>query len=108
MVESHKLDPRPLNEDPRPIEAKLRWHLHDTILEGNSIGLDQKMEFKGELMVWRTKIYKLGYKVVSFIVFQGFLFHLFLKLRLCKNGRHFMDGGGHCGMHTHHSIFKHI
>jgi hypothetical protein len=42
---------RPLVEDPRPIEAKLRWHLQDTILEGNSITPNQKMEFKGELMV---------------------------------------------------------
>ncbi len=72
MVESHKLDPRPLNEDPRPIEAKLRWHQHGTILEGNSIGPDQKMELKGELMVWRTKIYKLGSKVVYSIVFHHF------------------------------------
>jgi hypothetical protein len=42
---------------------------------------------------------KLGFKVVSSIVFHcfsRFFFHLFLKLRLCKNGRHFMDGGGHC------------
>jgi hypothetical protein len=56
MVESHKLDPRPLDEDPRPIEAKLRWHLHGTILEGNSIGLDQKIKLKGKLTVWRTKM----------------------------------------------------
>ncbi len=43
MVKSHKLDPRPLDEDPRPIETKkLKWHLHGTILEGNSIGPDQK------------------------------------------------------------------
>jgi hypothetical protein len=55
-VDSHKLDPRPLNEDPRPIEANLRWHLRGNILEGNSIGLDQKMKFKGELMVWRIKM----------------------------------------------------
>jgi len=44
LVESHKLNPRPLNEDPRSIEAKLRWYLHGTILEGNSIGPDQKVE----------------------------------------------------------------
>jgi hypothetical protein len=46
-VESHKLNPRPLDDDQRPIEAKLRWHLHGNILEGNSIGLDQKMELNG-------------------------------------------------------------
>jgi hypothetical protein len=56
LVESHKLDPRPLNEDPRPIETKLRWHLHGTILEGNSISPDQEMELKEEFMVWRTKM----------------------------------------------------
>jgi hypothetical protein len=48
---------------------------------------------------------KLGSKVGSSIVFQCFslfslffkvFFHLFLKLKLCKNERHFMDGGGHC------------
>jgi hypothetical protein len=46
-VENHKLDPRPLDEDPRSIEAKLRCHLHGNILEANSIGLDQKMELNG-------------------------------------------------------------
>jgi hypothetical protein len=50
------LDPRPLDEDSRPIEAKLRWHLYGTILEGNLVGMDKKMEFKGKLMVWRTKM----------------------------------------------------
>jgi hypothetical protein len=57
-VENHKLDPRPLDEDPRPrpIKAKLRFHLHGNISERNSIGLDQKMELKGERMVWRTKM----------------------------------------------------
>jgi len=42
---------------------------------------------------------KLGSKVDSSIVFHyfsRFVFHLFLKLKLCKNRRHFMDGGGHC------------
>jgi hypothetical protein len=50
------LDPGPLDEDPRPIEAKLKWHLHGTILEGNSIGPNPKMELKGEPMVWKTKM----------------------------------------------------
>jgi hypothetical protein len=48
---------------------------------------------------------KLGSKVVFSIVFHyfslfslfsRFCFHLFLKLKLCMNGRHFMDGGGNC------------
>jgi hypothetical protein len=56
LVESHKLDPWPLDEDPKPIEAKLKWHLHGTILEGNSIGPNPKMELKGELMVCKTKM----------------------------------------------------
>jgi hypothetical protein len=51
LVDNHKLDPRPLDEDPRPIEAKLKWHLHGTILEGNLISLNQKMELKKNLMV---------------------------------------------------------
>jgi hypothetical protein len=36
------LDPRPLDEDPRSIEAALRWHLHGTILEENSKNRAQK------------------------------------------------------------------
>jgi len=51
-----KLDPRPLDEDPRPIEAKLRWNLHGTNLQGNSIGPNPKMKLKGELMIWRIKM----------------------------------------------------
>jgi hypothetical protein len=44
------------DELPRLIEAKLRWHLHGTILEGISIGQEQKMELKVKFMVWRTKM----------------------------------------------------
>lgn len=33
-------------------EVNLKWNLHVVICEGNSIGLDTKME----LMVWRIKI----------------------------------------------------
>jgi hypothetical protein len=98
LIESHKLDPRPLDEDPRPIEAKLKWHVHGTILEGNLIGLDQKMELKKDLMVWRIKMQA---KVQNcffhcFSLFFKVFFLFFLKLRLCKNGKHFMDGVGHC------------
>jgi hypothetical protein len=45
-------------------------------------------------MVWGTKI-KSGSKVVFFIICLGVAFHclfsVVLKLKLCKNGRHFMD-----------------
>jgi hypothetical protein len=50
------LDPRPLDENPRPIQANLKWHLHNTILERTQINPKQKMQLKRELMVWRTKI----------------------------------------------------
>ncbi len=41
LVESHKLDPWPLDESPRPKCGKLRLNLHGTILEGKSIGSNQ-------------------------------------------------------------------
>jgi hypothetical protein len=56
LAESHKLDPWPLDEGPRPKSGKLRLNLHGTISEGKSIGLGQKRKFKGEIMIWRTKI----------------------------------------------------
>ncbi len=56
LFESHKLDLTPLDEHLGSIQANLKWHLHGIILEGNSIGLDQKMNPKGKLMVWRTKM----------------------------------------------------
>jgi len=39
-MESHKLDPWPLDEDPRPKSGKSRLNLHGAILEGKSIGLN--------------------------------------------------------------------
>jgi hypothetical protein len=39
-MESHKLDPWPLDEGPRPKSGKSRLNLHGTILEGKSIGLN--------------------------------------------------------------------
>jgi hypothetical protein len=51
--ESHKLNPWwwPLDEGPRPKSGKSRLNLHDTNLEGKSIGLDPKRKSsKGELM----------------------------------------------------------
>jgi hypothetical protein len=57
LVESHKLDPRPLDEGPRPKSGKLMLNLHGTILEGKSIGLDLKgKDLNGERMIWRTKM----------------------------------------------------
>jgi len=54
LVESFKLVPRPLDEGPRPkmwqIEANMA-----PVLEGKSIGRDQKTVLKGELLIWRTK-----------------------------------------------------
>jgi hypothetical protein len=76
------LDPRPLDEDPRPIESKLRWHLHGTILEGNSINSNLKMGSKESSWFGEPRC-KLGSKVVSslffivFIVFQGFFYICF-------------------------------
>jgi hypothetical protein len=57
LTESHKLDPRPLDEDPRSTSGKSRLNIHGTILKRKSIGSDpKKNELKGDLMVWRTKM----------------------------------------------------
>ncbi len=66
-----------LDEDPRSIEAKFRWLLHGTILEGNSIDPGQKIELKRELMVWKTKMEA---RV------QGCLFHCFSLFSLFFQG----------------------
>jgi len=42
IAESHKLDPGPLDEGPRPKSGKLRLNPHGTILEGKSIVSDPK------------------------------------------------------------------
>jgi hypothetical protein len=39
-MESHKLDPWPLDEGPRPKSGKSKLNLHGAILEGKSIGLN--------------------------------------------------------------------
>jgi hypothetical protein len=44
LDESHKLDPWPLDEGPRPKSGKLRLNLHGIILQGKSIGSNQKKE----------------------------------------------------------------
>jgi hypothetical protein len=46
LDESHKLDPRPFDEGPRPKSGKLRLNLHGIILEGKSIGSNQKRKRK--------------------------------------------------------------
>jgi hypothetical protein len=42
LDESHKLDPRPLDEGPRPKSGKLSLNLHGIILEGKLIGSNHK------------------------------------------------------------------
>jgi hypothetical protein len=42
LVESHKLDPWPLDEGPKLKSGKLKLKLQSTNLEGKSIGLDPK------------------------------------------------------------------
>jgi hypothetical protein len=53
LVESFKLVPRPLDQ------AKTKkWQIEPNmapVLEGKSIGWDQKTMLKGELLIWRTK-----------------------------------------------------
>jgi hypothetical protein len=44
LIENHKLDPWPLDEGQRPRSGKLK--LHDVILEGKSIGSNQKKSSK--------------------------------------------------------------
>jgi hypothetical protein len=59
LADSHKLDPWSLDEGLRPKSGKLRLNLHDTILEGKSIGSNtqkKKEKLKGELLIWRTKV----------------------------------------------------
>jgi hypothetical protein len=46
LDESHKLDPWPLDEGPRPKRDKLRLNLHGTILEGKSIGSNPQQQQK--------------------------------------------------------------
>jgi hypothetical protein len=52
LVESHKLDPWPLDEGRRPKSGKSRLNLHGTILEGKWIGSDQKKELIQVLVIY--------------------------------------------------------
>jgi len=49
------LVPGPLDEGPRPKSGKLRLTSMAPVLEGKSIGADQKTVLKGEHLIWRTK-----------------------------------------------------
>jgi hypothetical protein len=83
LVENHKVDPRPLDEDLRPNETKLKWYLHGTILEGNSIGSDQKYGALKKAPWFGEPRCKLGSKVVSSIVFHCFtIFIVFKKFKI--------------------------
>jgi hypothetical protein len=48
LDESHKLEPRRLDEVPRRKSGKLRLNLHATVSDGKSIGSDPKKEIKKE------------------------------------------------------------
>jgi hypothetical protein len=124
LIESHKLDPRPLDEDPRSIEAKLRWHLHGTNLEGNSISPDQKIELVSSW--FGEPRCKLGSKVVQkgkpikdrlFIIFHCFsLFSLFFKdffslvleVKIVQEWKIFHVLRSTLLSAHHHSTFEHI
>jgi hypothetical protein len=59
LAESQKLEPWPLDEDPRPKSGKSRLNLHGIILERfNQLRppKEKKKILKGELMIWRTKM----------------------------------------------------
>jgi len=56
LDESHKLNPWPLDESPRPKIGKSRLNLHGTILEGNS--LDSKFEPKKQRLKRRAHVSK--------------------------------------------------
>jgi hypothetical protein len=54
---SHKLDPQPLDEGARLKSDKSRLNLHDTILEGKSIGLNpQKKRAKNQDLKMQARI----------------------------------------------------
>jgi hypothetical protein len=72
LIENHKLDPRSLDENLKPIHLNLRWHLDSIILEGNSIGLDQKISCQESSWFGEPRC-KLVSKVISFIVFVVFV-----------------------------------
>jgi len=48
LDESHKLNPWPLDESPRPKSGKFRLNFHGTILEAKSIGWNPTKRAKRE------------------------------------------------------------
>jgi hypothetical protein len=93
LIESPKLDQRPLDEDPNPIQANLSWHLHGVILEGNSIDMDQKMQLKKSSWFGKPRC-KLGSKVIYlmvFIVFHYFIFSLVFKVEIVHEWKTFFE-----------------
>jgi hypothetical protein len=62
LVESFKLVPKPLDEGPGPKSGKLRLPYMTPILEGKSIGSNQKQCYKESSWFGELKI-KLGTKV---------------------------------------------
>ncbi len=68
MGESHKLDPRLIDEGPRPkkwqIEAKSIWHHFGGKINWFRLKFFKKFSknLKGELMIWRTKMQAKGPK----------------------------------------------
>jgi len=56
LVKSFKLVIGPLDNGLGSRQIKLWFSLHDIILEGKQIDLDQKKSFITALMVWRTKV----------------------------------------------------
>ncbi len=48
LAESHKLDPQPSDEGPTPKSDESNLNLQGTILEGKSIGLDQKKNTRAQ------------------------------------------------------------
>jgi hypothetical protein len=58
----------------------------------NQLVETKKTEHKGELMVWRIKVYAKA-KVVLFFIFHFFFIVVFLSLlfKFCENGKHAMD-----------------
>jgi hypothetical protein len=78
LVESFKLVLRLLEKGLGLGQIKLWFSLHGIILEGKSIGPNEKKELQGEFMVWRTKVQGRvqGYSFFQFL----FFFIVFLTL----------------------------
>jgi hypothetical protein len=56
LVDRHKMDPWPLDEGWKPKSDKSRLNIHGTILEGKSIGSNQKNNKIKNVMIWKIKM----------------------------------------------------